>query len=343
MMRFYMHLLGFALIVIVVTEGFYRFVIPNSTPLSTVYDAEHQIRVFDNNVPDGKFVTGRLGEIQFRWHINNYGWKSPRDYSPVKSAKMRIAVIGDSYVEGMYNNPEDYIAEQLSNALQNQAEVYSFGIANASLSHSLAITRYVEPMFQPDVYCYLYVNRDVMESDADANPIEGIMQYRFMGDSVVERPAAPYQPPSRWEQLFQKTPLRQYLMLNAQWGGFNWNVFAKKKKTNPNHYNLAVLYTLHQLRHTIGDKPMIILTEADLDLVYQPSKKTRPTDLNYLRNECDSLGIPYIDLTRVFQDSIRSNGKRFDYGFNKHYTAYGNAVVANAIALALAPQMKTTK
>ncbi|MCX5687423.1 MAG: hypothetical protein NTV71_02080 [Candidatus Omnitrophica bacterium] len=43
----------------------------------------------------------RKGEIKARYNINKEGWNSNKEYVERKSSKIRIAVIGDSYVEGL--------------------------------------------------------------------------------------------------------------------------------------------------------------------------------------------------------------------------------------------------
>jgi hypothetical protein len=83
--------------------------------------------VFENGVvkyaPNQGGIYRVRSEIEAAWMVNANGWTSSlREYKEEKpTGKYRIAMIGDSYIEGLGVEPEENVAEQLYRSLDNSA------------------------------------------------------------------------------------------------------------------------------------------------------------------------------------------------------------------------------
>ena len=106
-------------------------------------------------LPQNTFVNGMIkyapnqeGNVyvdafKFKYKINAQGWNSGYpQYSIERNNKFRIAIIGDSFVEGLQTNYDKSLAEDLELLLgKDNVEVYRFGISGAPMSHYLYILR----------------------------------------------------------------------------------------------------------------------------------------------------------------------------------------------------------
>ena len=88
------------------------------------------------HVPNQHGTNRIRDEITTRWQVNANGWTSSiSEYRRTKTpGTYRIAVIGDSYVQGLSVQPTEHVAEQLQQALHDPSiEVYRFTAAARSL------------------------------------------------------------------------------------------------------------------------------------------------------------------------------------------------------------------
>jgi len=108
-------------------------------------------------------------EIAAPYRINGQGWNSgigdyARDRTP---GVMRIAVIGDSYVEAFQVAYDASMAEKLGGELTaagRRAEVYRFGISGAPLSQYVHIAEREVIQYRPDWIVVNVVDNDFDES-----------------------------------------------------------------------------------------------------------------------------------------------------------------------------------
>ena len=62
---------------------------------------------------DSVWVRGGIGEIKNHYHINSTGWNSIIDYEQVPVSKLSVAIVGDSYIQGMQTDVEYSIGRLL--------------------------------------------------------------------------------------------------------------------------------------------------------------------------------------------------------------------------------------
>jgi hypothetical protein len=133
--------LPFLLGVCLILGLIFAFVIPAAQFPYYYYDPDDRILRFSMTEQlEGVFTRGLLAQQRGKWSINNEGWNSTVDFERSKH-KLRIAIIGDSYVEALQVNVEDSITGQLRNLVSPHFDVYGFGISGASLSQYLQMTR----------------------------------------------------------------------------------------------------------------------------------------------------------------------------------------------------------
>jgi hypothetical protein len=77
----------------------------------------------------GFFVRGTLGEVRASFSINPQGFNSLRDYQKDLTAKQKkIALVGDSYIEGFHVNVENSIGQLLEKKFNQDIIVHEYGV-----------------------------------------------------------------------------------------------------------------------------------------------------------------------------------------------------------------------
>lgn len=157
------------IILFILLEVFFRTVIRADDPPRSLYDENEKMFYFSNVKETGITTIGRFAEIKAHWRVNNMHWNYPLDYSPGKDKKL-IAVIGDSYIEAFQVDADKKYPCVLRDMINNEYEVYAFGISGAPLSQYLNISRYVKRHFKPDIIIFNIVHNDFDESIYQLNP-----------------------------------------------------------------------------------------------------------------------------------------------------------------------------
>ena len=103
--------------------------------------------------PNQKGIFRLANEYSSPFSINKNGWNSHhKEYSIKRNQKLRIAIIGDSYVAALepgYNYAVPYLLEKGLGS--NDVEVYAFGIGGAHLAQYLHMFREEVAKFNPDI------------------------------------------------------------------------------------------------------------------------------------------------------------------------------------------------
>ena len=143
-------------------EFVFRYVLVASTFPSSQQSAEDLIFRFDSSGSTfGVRSHGPLATNRIRWRVNNAGWNCPHDYVPRTSTRPRIALLGDSYIEALYVDMGDHIESHLEHLFDGGVDVYAFGRSNWYLAQYVALSRYIEERFSPDVYVVFLTVDDV--------------------------------------------------------------------------------------------------------------------------------------------------------------------------------------
>ena len=78
----------------------------------------------------GTWIKGTNAEIKSRYQINNQGFNSTINYSFKDTSKIYIALIGDSYVEGLHSDVDSSIGRRIERHLpEHEIEIHEYGIS----------------------------------------------------------------------------------------------------------------------------------------------------------------------------------------------------------------------
>ena len=203
------------IILFLILELFFRFVLPASSAPACFFDSQMKILKYDSSLGSkGLFTIGKSAHRGGKWRINNYGWNSDIDYLPYpKSKKPLIAIIGDSQVESLQVDIDKNFAALLRSKVDDKFSVYTSGISGAPLSHYLYMSRYVTKLFNPDVIVFNVVYNDFAESIAEIVPKPSFWQLRYSNglwqDTLTEAGQ-----PSRLAKMLRRSALVRYLLIN---------------------------------------------------------------------------------------------------------------------------------
>ena len=139
----------------------FRFVLPGS---------DIPANIFDSNVvkyePNQTGIYRIRNEIAAPFRINSNGWNSHHDRYPLQrtDGKMRIAIIGDSYVEALQVPYDQSLSEVMERNLGDGVEVFRFGISGAPLSQYWHMLREEVVQFRPGLVVLVLTHNDFDES-----------------------------------------------------------------------------------------------------------------------------------------------------------------------------------
>lgn len=110
----------------------------------------------------GQFVVGNRKMNFSEYNINNSGFNSYREFTPSKN-KFNIALIGDSFIEGLHQNYYNSIGNKIERKLNNNVEVFEYGHAGYDFADQLhLISAYKEKFKLIDkIIIYLKFENDL--------------------------------------------------------------------------------------------------------------------------------------------------------------------------------------
>jgi len=302
------------------------------------------------------------------YRMNAQGWNSKyQQYLLAKSDKLRIAVIGDSFVEALQVNYDRSLAERLEKLIgSDNAEVYRFGINAAPMSGYLHILRQEVVRYNPDIVIVVLIHNDFMES-YEMKP--GRNSSSFLKLKVVDGERIQEIPPAPYREGFLEYITRVSATLRFVRKSFNVQsrifletfFFADVRQTQPTKYQanidmskisakretnirateyifqeFAKLQTLHHFKILLlmdgdrlrGDaKQNMYQGKVTSELQYDGA-----LSLNLLASEAaHKYALPFVDLHPVFASNFRLQNKRFEYQDDTHWNEYGHQVVARTV------------
>jgi hypothetical protein len=299
-------------------------------------------------------------EIRAPFAINSEGWNSGvGDYAvDRRPGTLRVAVVGDSYVEALQVPHDRSLGEQLAGHLgrpDRLVEVYRFGIGGAPLSQYLHMIEREVARYRPDWIVVLMVHNDFDESFAS---VPGRYTSSFLklqmenGRVVGEIRPTPWTPSLvewlrhgalvrffyyRWQARWET--LKNFLVSEAHAGGglaANIDVTAVLRKRA--EIEAATDYLFGRLARAARgiDARLLLAMDGDRGAIYAQQADSAPLILNRLATQtAEKHGIPLVDLHPAFLAEWKANGGRFEFRSDSHWNERGHAVAAAAIAQAI--------
>lgn len=295
--------------------------------------------------------------------INADGWNAtkPKYQIDKQADRLRVAVIGDSYVHASFVDVDKAFPEVLERQLQSRglkSEVYRFGMDGAPLSQHLQVLRNEVLTYRPDIVVVQLIHNDFDEAYR-------LMRTRYTSSflklssdqngNIIEIPPSPFRPGladfmrsfATFRYLYYETNL--YLTLKSYisryfWGGdeeyrpeFISSAVDIRNLQEPEKLKLYTRYIfeqLQQLSRTHGFK-LVLTMDGVRDAIYsgKPITEYEVAKLNGIAGEmAGSLGIPFIDLHATFAEHYDANKQRFEFAYDWHWNELGNQVVGSKIA-----------
>jgi lysophospholipase L1-like esterase len=310
-------------------------------------------------VPNQTGVWRVKNEIAAPYAINAQGWNSgvgdyPKDRTP---GVARVAVVGDSFVEGLHVPNDRSIGEQLAAELGRggkRSEVFRFAISGAPLSQYLQMVEREIMTYRPDWIVAVLVHNDFDESFqfVQGRYTSSFLRLRVKDGNIEEVPPTPWTPGlSEWARH----------SATARFVYYRWRVridairdlFLPSARAGTDRYqaNVEVKPVLRRLPEITATTDYVFARLAALarregtrvllamDGVRAAIYSGRPSDILALNRLCAELaarhGFPFVDLHAAFSADWNDHHKRFEFESDYHWNEYGHAVAARAIAQAM--------
>ena len=172
--------------------------------VSVTFIAEQSNNDVYNDIGRGRragFQYVKFGEGFSIGQFNEYRYMGPGYPYKKKSGTIRIALLGDSYVEGFQvfdrNHFRKLLEEELKRKLNQDVEILNFGRSGFDLADMYCYNESFVSAFNPDVSLYFISNADLYPKMTD--PLQ--LTLKFANDSLVVSKQFPIQ----YIQVFNKT------------------------------------------------------------------------------------------------------------------------------------------
>jgi hypothetical protein len=338
------------LIAFIILEVFFRVVIPASDPPGGFFDENEKLYCLGSSQEEGLYTVGKFAEIRAKWRVNDTRWNYPIDYHAGNREKQLIAVIGDSFIEALQVDVDHNYPFLLRHSLEDDYEVYAFGVSGAPLSQYLHMSRYVNKHFNPDIVVFNLVHNDFAESISSLSPHYYYFLQVSIDDSGVITETTPrpnysfaqYKPLKR---LCYQSALFRYLYFNLKVNEMRRNIRTPKDKKyeanidieDTNRHKELIFqsteYLVNAIRAENEDKRIVFVINAPRDVVYDNASSD--SQVLWIHEMLDTLctrsGIELVDLIPLMSEDYRSNEKRFDSELDAHWNEYGHQFVSKVL------------
>ena len=111
---------------------------------------------------DGFSVTGNRKMNFAHYHINKSGFNSYREFIP-SDDKTDVALIGDSFIEGLHQNYYNSIGAKVENKLNDGTKVFEYGHAGYDFADELHLINAYKDKFQEidEIIIYMKFENDL--------------------------------------------------------------------------------------------------------------------------------------------------------------------------------------
>jgi len=117
---------------------------------------------------------------------NKYGFRGPNWPVNMNHSELRIAVIGDSYIEGREVNSDELLTTVLQNLIEQKSEVMNFGLSGTSQSDQIPLYTNFVTKFKPDILIYCVTpSNDFEENVRELSPNKYKNFYQLEYDKLV--------------------------------------------------------------------------------------------------------------------------------------------------------------
>lgn len=327
----------------------FRFFIPACDQPHYKFDRRFKVLHFEPNCT-GLYTDGRFAEVRGHWRANNFGWNSEIDYIPgIGQKQPLVAIIGDSYVEGLQVEVNQRFPGVLRRLLGQDPLVYSFGISGAPLSQYLQMTRYVDRVFHPQTLVILVVHNDFDESLANLRSKPVFLQLVPRNGSFAEVPPTPFGS-SVLLRLCRQSAVFRYVELNCQVSALIRDQVSKLTQPDrPPVYNANIdvaavarqrelirrstEFLVGKIRAENPEKRIIIMMDGPRFDIYTHNLAHSNVKWLYevMRQACRDHRVEFLDLTGPVAAHFEKYHQTMENQVNSHWNRLGHEVAARAL------------
>lgn len=295
--------------------------------------------------------------------VNAQGWNSELAvYSKEKKPnRLRIAVVGDSYVHGAFVDVHDGFPAILKSELRrlgHRVEVYRFGMDGAPLSQYLNVVRNEVLQYKPDIVLIPLIHNDFDETYRflKTRYASSFMKLKIDDDgSIEEIPATDFSP--GLADLLRKSATFRYLYYETNlylkvkglvsrlfWGGdedyspeYIQSAVDIRKIKDHKRNKQAAIYVIDELKKlgATHNFKLAFIMDGVREGIYNDRdiSEYEVAKLNDIaRDVTTKLDVPLVDMHQVFAQDFAAFGEKFEYDYDWHWNRRGNWLVARAAA-----------
>jgi hypothetical protein len=270
---------------------------------------------------------------------------SKSNVSGLEKTRPRIALLGDSYIEGFPTDVEDHVDTRLHDLAGGEADVYAFGRSGWYLAQYVALARYVGERFAPDTYI-LFLNAHDLQDSLRENGVKTPYAFQITRDGAS---FAELKPPARFvftmrSRTLRRSALVRYVRANLgiTWGQKDALVedanlrAADTSDPEPQVASLIQAAAAHMIDRLVRDhreSTFVLVVDTERDRIYagQPVEDPRVEFDAIVRAARRHATVHVLDLDPVFREAFSRDGRRFDGADGNHWDSYGNRIVAEAV------------
>jgi hypothetical protein len=350
MFKFLLRISLFMLLAVLFCEAFFRFVMPAREYPRGYQDPETGVTKFDTTwATEGTGSFGPYCKKMGHWKLNNAGWNSTFDYHPREDeSRPRIAVVGNSYIEGWAADVEIHFGAELHRMLDESVDVYSFGISGATFAQYLGMLPVIEEKYDPDVYVFILSEFGISRSLS-----KGFSPYRFYveeseGGLELKHPRRVFVQ-NKYGRIVFRSAFARYLYFNKQ-------ILAKKLDVDVDEmsvgsraaepispeYREAGRFFLESIAAAIPEDRVIFLADGNRKAIYEGlSEYAKGMDHRILEGMLGPKSMfSLIDLTGPFRADYEQNGVMLSPGYDPHWNNYAHSLAAEAVLPHIVAELK---
>lgn len=317
------------------------------------------VRYVPGSIADFRHPDGRVSRVT----VNADGWNSTKQlYDHARTpGRLRIAVIGDSYVHASYVDTEKAFPEIIEKRLKESgidAEVLRFGMDGAPLSQYFHVLRREVVAYQPDIVLVQLIHNDFDES---YRLLKTRYASSFLKVDVDEQGRASEISPADFKpssaDLLRRSATFRYLYYETNlyltakslvsryfWGGeedydpaFIVSAVDTRNLGDVERMGRVTRYIISGMKELADSHGIKLAFAMDgvREKIYGRSDPgvTKVERLNGIAAEAAEIArVPFLDLTRTFADDYAQNQQRFEYPYDWHWNARTNRLVGRTIA-----------
>lgn len=265
----------------------------------------------------------------------------------------RVLFLGDSFTYGLGAGDDETFVGRLTTTWAD-CEVANGGANGYGTRNSLAVLDQFGAKFRPDLTVLVF-----FWNDPEDNYCRTVPDYQLGGDGAIQRldavpddfdplgelPSVNSAPKSRWTTSYLAAMLKEGLK-GARYrfiGAKDRRITTEEQRAAA--WNVTEQYLeMLQIRANELQTKLVIVSLPDHNQVdpHAVIKNIGPFEFDVqdrLRETCQRLNVPMVDLLPELQAEWKTNGKQLYYYADRHLTPYGNEVVARLLQPVLEQQM----